>query len=207
MIKSAKYSIAFKTGLLCTALFAMVLWCGGNNVCSSSFRQFSMVTVGLIAVYELFAIIAHTDKGLAVWFPSFKFAVTISAVLTCAVAHFMLPGYFSVLSETRALALHLAHTILPAGMVLDWLLFDPHGVLRLVDPFTALIPAALYILAVWYGDMIQLDLGIPYWFLDRTQLGTPTAWMIVLGLGGGMVIVGYIFYVLDHLLAHSGKRK
>ncbi len=208
MISSAKYSLICKTALLCTALFALVLQCGMGPVFSTEpLQRFSMLYALLAACYYFFALIAHSKEGLAVWFPSLKLAVTVSGMLVCAVVVLLLPDVYQDCTAPERMALQLAHYVLPAGMVLDWLLFDPRGVLRMADPFLSLLPAGLYIMFAWYGDALGCPLKVSYWFLDRAALGESAAWSVVLGLGGGMLIAGYILYILDCLLDFSKTKK
>ncbi len=206
----AKYSLICKTALFCTALFALELQCSmGGAFTFEPLQRFSMLYALLTAFYYLFALIAHSRSGqVAVWFPALKLTITLSGVLTCAVVVLMLPDPYSGLTRPECISLQLTHYLLPIGTLLDWLLFDPRGVLRLTDPFLALLPAGLYTMLAWYGESIGCPLTAPYWFMNRTSLGASTAWSIVLGLAGGMLIVGYILYALDWLLDPGpGARK
>ncbi|MBQ9082979.1 MAG: Pr6Pr family membrane protein [Clostridia bacterium] len=212
----AKYSLICKTALFCTALFALGLQCGmGDAFTFEPMQRFSMLYALLTAFYYLFALIAHSRSGqVAVWFPALKLTVTVSGILTCAVVVLMLPDPYAGLSRPECISLQMAHYLLPIGTLLDWLCFDPRGVLRLTDPFLALLPASLYTMLAWYSEYLGYSLSAPYWFLNRTALGTSTAWSIALGLAGGMLIVGYILYALDWLLdpgpgtkKKSGRKK
>jgi hypothetical protein len=206
MMTRTKYSLICKTMLFCTALFALVLQCGMGAFTAEPLQRFSMLYALLAAFYYFFALIAHSKTWLAVWFPSLKLSITISGLLVCAVVSLLLPDVYQGCNAPERLSLQLAHYVLPVGMLLDWLLFDPRGVLRMSDPFLTLLPAGLYTILAWYGDALGCPLNISYWFLDRTELGDAEAWSVVLGLAGGMLIAAYILYLLDFLL-DSDKKK
>lgn len=208
MTSRAKYSLICKTALFCSALFALVLQCGmGSALSVEPLQQFSMLYALLAGLYYFFALIAHSSEGIAVWFPSLKLAITVSGILVCTVVILLLPDIYNGCTAPERLALQLAHYVLPVGMLLDWLLFDPRGVLRMADPFLALLPAGLYTMFAWYGDALDCPLNVSYWFLDRSTLSDSAAWSVVLGIGGGMLIVGYILYILDCLLDRSKNKK
>ncbi len=208
MMSRTKYSLICKTMLLCTALFALVLQCGMGPIFSAEpLQRFSMLYALLAAFYYFFALIAHSKTELAVWFPSLKLVVTVSGLLVCTVVLLLLPDVYQGCTAPERMALQLAHYVLPAGMLLDWLLFDPRGVLRMSDPFLVLLPVGLYTILAWYGDALGCPLNVSYWFLDRTKLGDAEAWSVVLGLAGGMLIIAYLLYLLDYVLDSSKKKK
>ena len=209
MIRSSKYSLVLKTGILFCAVLAVWLRCGAPGV-SFSFAPLRMYGVlgGLMAaLYYLLAVLTFAGKGNAVWCPSLKFTVLISEILIWAVVQFMIPGQFAGASGTTLLTQRLLHTVIPLLMLLDWLLFDAHGILRLYDPLLALIPPAGYALVILFGGVIGWHVPSPYWFMNTANLGTPTALLIVLGLGGGIIGTGYLFYFADRLLSQVTRNR
>lgn len=209
MIHSYKYSIIFKTAVLYSAALAIVLRCGlpGEGFWYGPFSTYGMISGLMTAVYYALSLLITSGKGNGVWCPSLKFMTLISAILVSTVVHFMLGSQYAGAGGTYRLALQLLHTVIPVGLLLDWLLFDAHGVLRVYDPLLALIPPAIYGLLVLFGWRVGMGITVHYWFLNTANLGTPTAVLILLGLGAGIVAVGYLFYFLDRIMSRATRTR
>lgn len=200
MIRSTKYSLILKTLLLCAAAAVVWLRCGLDGWTAEPFRLFSVCSAALAAIYYVFALIAHTEKGIAVWFPQFRLAALLCVLLVPAVSACLLPEFYDGADAVTRLTVMLTHWVLPIGMVLDWLLFDPHGVLELWDPFAVVVPAVLYGLNLQQHP----EASLPYWFLAAQRLGGSTL-PVVLGLVSALILAGYVLRGIDWLLTLRRK--
>ena len=203
MISNPKFSIICKTILLYSAVLGVLIrggvLQGGFSV--ATLRTFTTLISILAAVYYLVALPGGGKTGKSsVWCPPLKFAVLMSELLAGAVAHFLLHNAFGGATDAARLARILLLTVAPVGMLLDWLLIDPRGAMRVTDPLLGVVPAALYAAAALIGARLGRRVVYLYPFMDPARVGWPMALLTVLGLGGAMIAVGYLLYGVDRLL-------
>ena len=206
MISNPKFSIICKTVLLYSAVLGVLLQGGilRGGFDAATLRMFSTLSSILTAVYYLIALPGGGKSS--VWCPPLKFAVLMSALLTGLTAHFLLRRTFAGMSDVMRLALILLHDVVPVGMLLDWLLIDPRGSMRAVDPLVGVLPAALYAAAALIGARLGHRVLHLYSFMDPARVGWPMALLTVLGLGGAMIGAGYLLYGADQLLRGRGRK-
>lgn len=206
MISNPKLSIICKTVLLYSAVLGVLLQGGilRGGFDTATLRTFSTLGSILTAVYYLIALPVG-GKG-SVWCPPLKFAVLMSALLTGFAAHFLLRGAWNDASDVRRLALILLHDVVPVGMLLDWLLIDPRGTMRVTDPLLGVLPAALYAAAALIGVYLGRRVLYVYPFMDPARLGWPMVLLTVLGLAGAIIAAGYLLYGADRLLRGRGRK-
>ena len=154
MISNPKFSIICKTILLYSAVLGVLIrggvLQGGFSV--ATLRTFTTLISILAAVYYLVTLPGGGKTGKSsVWCPPLKFAVLMSELLAGAVAHFLLHSAFGGATDAARLARILLLTVVPIGMLLDWLLIDPRGAMRVTDPLLGVLPAALYAAAALIG--------------------------------------------------------
>ncbi len=75
----------------------------------------------------------YNKKTLVEWFPLLKGITTMAITLTLIVAHFVLKMSFSFVSFTNMSFLGL-HYIVPIMTILDWILFDKKGFIKVYSP-------------------------------------------------------------------------
>ena len=203
MISNPKFSIICKTILLYSAVLGVLIrggvLQGGFSV--ATLRTFTTLISIFAAVYYLVALPGGGKTGKSsAWCPPLKFAVLMSELLAGAVAHFLLHSAFGGATDAARLARILLLTVVPVGMLLDWLLIDPRGAMRVTDPLLGVVPAALYAAAALIGARLGRRVVYLYPFMDPARVGWPMALLTVLGLGGAMIAVGYLLYGVDRLL-------
>ncbi len=112
--------------------------------------------------------------------------------------HFLLSATWTP-TGAAALGNLVVHYIMPAAILLDWLLFVPKGRLRWVDPVKWLaFPLAYGIWTVIHGGLID---WYPYFFIDIGELGWTRALINYGLLLGFFLIVGTVIVAIDRSLS------
>ena len=137
-----------------------------------------------------------------------KGAITLCIAVT-GIIFTVLPGpdYVSLQSS-------ILHYICPVMVLLDYLFFDEKGKYKPQDPFLWLIIPALYVVFALVRGFFGNEIGdtgsnFPYPFLDPTSTGMGV-YMSALYLGVMLIaclILGYIIFVIDKILAKKYKDK
>ncbi len=118
-------------------------------------------------------------------------------------------GYYALLHDRSApQGLHafgdlLLHAVVPAMLVLDWILFAPKGRFQ-----ASWIPVVLALPLLHLGLTAALHgwLGTyPYYFLDPTRLGVPAFLRNVGVFAAIFLIVGALLVLADRLVARIGR--
>lgn len=138
----------------------------------------------------------------------FKGAVTMAITVTMLIYQFMLADTpFRMGAGDGVLRSFIVHFIVPVMVIADWLLFDPKGGFRKIDPLLWLGIPLLYFFYVLIAAQLGADYGgsrYPYWFIDADRLGWGKMMLYVAALFVGFLGLGYIYYGVDRLMA--GKR-
>lgn len=155
-------------------------------------------------------IVALTTTAIA-FFPNTKlgrFALRPST--QCAVA-----GYISIVGIVyslflrtvwdpqgwQAVADHLLHDAVPIAFVIYWFWLAPKSGISWTDPVKWLIyPLAYIAYSLMRGAIVT---WYPYWFVDVTQLGYPTALTNTAFVLIAFAIVGFIYAALAKLLSRT----
>jgi hypothetical protein len=95
--------------------------------------------------------------------------------------------------------------------IVDWLLFDEHNTISVLDPLKAFIMPLIYVAYILiYGAIFSSVTGeqfeYPYFFLNVNKLGYGGVflWVLVLVLAFG--VIGYIMFLYDKIVRDdSGK--
>lgn len=144
------------------------------------------------------------------WSGAVMMAITVTMIVYLLVlvpSAFVQGGDYVPFSLTD----NLIHVITPCLLIVDWLLFVPKGRLRWTDPLLwTLIPYAYLAFAIIYGGLggeFAPGVSYAYPFLDVATLGAAgvAGWVVVLSIA--LVAVGYLYIVIDRLLARIGKRQ
>lgn len=106
----------------------------------------------------------------------------------------------------------VAHYIVPAGIIADWLIFDTKGKISKFDPLLfASVPLGYFIIASIYGF---LGRNIPgkstsyvYFFMDWNALGFAGVTIWVSKLLALILLLGYLVYFADYWLAKRHSRR
>lgn len=170
------------------------------------FRYFTNLSNLLCVVYFIFAafrILFSKDISATSLIPPLKFMTTMSITVTLLIAHFLLSDF--TMDDSMAIALNLLHYVVPLLTLLDWLLFDHKGQSKKSYPLLALLPALFYyiyvLIASNFGAPFAGNSRFPYPFLNTDSLGVGRVLFTVVVLFVGFTVLGYLFYLIDHLLA------
>jgi len=131
----------------------------------------------------------------------FQLSFLVAVVLTAG-------GYFGLLADKwapqglQAFGDLLLHAVVPAMLVLDWLLFAPKGRMEFSHvPFVLFLPLAhLGVVAVLHGWLG----GYPYFFLDPTKTGDGAFLRNVVIFAVLFLLAGALVVLVDRLI---GRRK
>lgn len=135
-------------------------------------------------------------------------AITVTMVIYLVVllpAAFQQAGDYEPFSFTDT----LIHVLTPCLLILDWLLFVGKGFFRWIDPLLwALLPYTYLVFAFTYGAFggeFYPGKTSPYPFMDVGTLDIGGVAMWLFGLTAGLVAIGYLFVLVDRLLARFGS--
>lgn len=151
-----------------------------------------------------------TNNKKSTWNHYIKGIVINATSLTFLIAQFMLHMTFNFNSYIDLSFLGL-HYVVPIMALLDWLLFDPKGQIKLLAPFTWLILPVFYFITAIICAYTGHGLGVsatskyPYPFMDISVLGVSTVFTTAVIMIIFFLIIGYLFYLLDHFLAKKIK--
>lgn len=213
------WSIRFKLALVALGLLGI-----GLNIASADnvLEMFSYYTIqSNLFVVVLFSALCYFEIKKQPWEDRwkrvFKGMFTIGILVTMLVYHVLIkPGISEGIDyEVGGLADSLVHTIVPAMVVLDWLLFDAKGYLKAHDPLIWLLQPIDYLLYIVVYTSLggRFTLGSepvrhPYFFLDLETYGFVGVlkWAILILLL--YLVLGYLLYFIDGLFRYlEMKRK
>ncbi len=180
----------------------------------SQLNYYSTIITLLIVIYYYmlsFWQINNTKKDKTCIAPWLKGMLTLSSVAGCAVTHFLINDN-AIPNWSQNLVSNIITYLLPAALVIDWLLFDKKGNYKMFFPFIWCIPAALYTVYV-YITVLVLDKQLnffdshpypfkspyPYPFFDIAANGTVTTVATLLMLAVCFIALGFIIYLIDML--------
>lgn len=204
-------SVLFKTLISTVAVWGILIQCGAFEgvIRWSVFNYYTLLSNVLCALY--FAAAAIREKiGRDTLLPSLKGAVVLAIAVTGLVYHFMLSGSFEM-QGTMAVSNILLHYVVPVMAVTDWLLFDTKGRYSWKHPLFWVLPPVVYFLwaAVRVAGGATLGYGgnrYPYPFLDADTLGWGRVMINVSVLLLFFIVLGYVFYAIDRVLAHCARK-
>lgn len=140
-----------------------------------------------------------------------KGAMMMCITVTGLVYHVLLArGPFAMGVERDFLdqgANFILHTLVPVMTVLDWVLFDKKPAFKRTDPFTWCILPDIYLVVFLLRGLIigtPVFFGgsrYPYFFMDLDKIGVTGFIKYVLFLHIFFIILGFIYYGIDKVLA------
>jgi hypothetical protein len=177
--------------------------------------QSNLITVGYFTGSLYWMVHRGTPDAVA---PRLRGAVTLWILITCLISHFMLnhganplPGLADPDPATALFnrSLFLVHYVVPVMVLIDWVAFGPHRVVRWRDmPVWIVFP-------VGYGLIIEVRAAVlpaapipyPYPFLNAAEHGYGWVGGQFVQLGVIFLILGAIIVGLDRLAAMAGGRR
>ncbi len=217
-IDNKMISIIYKAVLCIVGILSLIATTGvlDGNINLSIFGMFTTLSNLLCVIYFIFDIIYlirnYNKKSLVEWWPFLKGITTMAITLTFLVAHFVLKMSFSFDSFSNMSFLGL-HYVVPIMTILDWILFDKKGFIKVYSPIIWTIAPAAYMIVAYnsaiFGNGIgaNTDSKYPYSFMDIDKLGVPTVILYTLFMGIIYLGIGYVYYFIDRLMIRKRKKK
>jgi hypothetical protein len=217
-INNWKVSLVFRILLVATAMYGVLATVNmmGNRV-FESLSYYTIQSNVIVLVFFVFLIIQtwrHRNQTSRPHYPTAKGAVMLCITLTFLGYHFLLsPTLFSMGSISYAVspANIAVHYIVPILTISDWLLFDPKGSFKKLDPlkWTA-IPLAYLVFALVRANFATFTVSqshYPYFFIDIDQFGVGQVAINLLLISVVYIALGYLVYLIDHGLLRLATLK
>lgn len=179
-------------------------------VLTSEVNQSLSVAERIIRYFSFFTIltnliVAITTTAIA-FFPRIRFFGSASTQAAVATYISIVGIVYSLFLRSvwdpigwQAVADHTLHDIVPGTFVVYWLLAAPKSAIGWIDPIKWLIYPVIYIAySLARGAVVN---WYPYWFVDITQLGYPTALTNTAFVMIGFIVVGFVYFSIARLLA------
>ncbi|MFC5338098.1 Pr6Pr family membrane protein [Leucobacter denitrificans] len=172
-----------------------------------------LVWVLLLVLSTIRDIAAFGTRGHSTPSARWSAAIMMAITVTMLVYIFVLvPSEFVQAGDYEAFSLtdNLIHVVTPLLLIVDWLLFVPKGQLRAADPIRwAFIPFGYLVLAFVYGALGGEFLegsSYPYPFMNVVVYGNGGVALWIGGLSIGLMLIGYVYFTLDRLIAAISNR-
>ena len=202
--RTAMVTFDFIIGILA----GVATWIQFVSFGDSAWRLFATWVALVAAIYyivdALFALLAKRRPIGAEVCPMLQGGLIVSGVLLLLirVVYYALDSYI----PSVGVNVILIEFILPILMIMSWVMFSVKGKWRAYEPFYWLALPAVYVaLILVSGELMSRSASLvyPYEFLDYPSIGIDTMlwWFAIFATA--ILIVGYIFWILDFAL--SGK--
>jgi hypothetical protein len=211
-IRSKALSILWKAAIAACAFVGLGLQIGlfKGELHLSSFKYFTNISNLLCMAYFLidviFLLAVRGRDGSVGWCPALKGVAMMGITVTWLVAHFML-GSFTMGASLRV-SVRLVHYVVPIMTILDWLLFDKKGQIKLTAPLLWTTFPLAYFTAIM--GLAYFGKGVPFYpypFMNVEKQGLPRVLITVVLMLVFFVALGYLFVLVDRLLQKAeGKR-
>lgn len=211
-------SIIYKAVLCIIGTFSLIATTGviDGNLNLNIFCMFTTLSNLLCVIYFILDIVYlirnYNKKTLVEWFPLLKGITTMAITLTFIVAHFVLRMSFSFDSFYDMSFLGL-HYIVPTMTILDWILFDKKGFIKVYSPIIWTIAPAAYMIVAYNSAVLGNGIGVspdskyPYYFMDVDKLGIHAVVINTLIIAVIYFAIGYIYYFIDRLMIRKRKKR
>lgn len=144
-----------------------------------------------------------------------KGAITICIMITMIIYNFILRPFMTDMDgvmKLNSLSNYIVHIIEPLLIIFDYILFDKKGKFKKIDPIFWIIIPFLYwificIRALFANPFTYTSSKYPYFFIDIDMFGIYQVFFNVFLLICAIIILGYIFYILDKFLLKLSNKK
>lgn len=204
-IRSKALSVLWKAAIAACAFVGLGLQIGlfKGELHLSSFKYFTNISNLLCMIYffidVIFLLAVRKRDGSVSWCPALKGVAMMGITVTWLVAHFML-GSFTMGPSLRV-SIRLVHYVVPIMTILDWLLFDQKGQIKLTAPLLWTVFPLVYFAAIM--GLAYFGKGVPFYpypFMNVEKQGLPRVLITVAVMLAFFVALGYLFVLVDRLL-------
>ncbi len=177
---------------------------GNIGVLTLNFFSYFTILTNVLVATALTLPVVGAGTALGRWAASegVRACATMYAVVVGLVYHFLLHSTWSP-QGWSLVANVLLHYVMPAAMLLDWLLFTPKGRLRWIDAAKWLAFPLIY--GGWTLAHGYAADWWPYWFTDVSQLGLGKAAAYFAGLLVFFLLVGLAVVTIDRTLGRRDR--
>jgi len=197
-IRNTALSALFKLMIIGFVAYGLVSGLGGSAAGLRYFTIQSNILVGLVTLYLLVELIwFRRPDGTTQRVSAYLRGLTMLSVSVTGIVFNVILA--PLIDEPLGFSSVVLHTIVPAGFVLDWLLFARKGSFRFPDIAVWVVPALAYLVitltvATWDGFY-------PYPFMDAAEIGYGMVTVNALILLVGFSVLGVVYVAVDKLLA------
>ncbi|GIF26179.1 hypothetical protein BJ973_003449 [Actinoplanes tereljensis] len=200
---------------------AVIVACGLSGLLMGEQRviyytcQSNLITLGFFVGTLYWMVKRQTVEPPA---PRLRGAVTLWILITCLISHFMLnhganplPGLAAAdpAVATTNRSMFLVHYVVPVMVLIDWVAFGPHRLVRWRDiPLWILYPLG-YGLAVEFRAVLvpTAPIRYPYFFLDPSTRGYDWVSGQFVELAVIFAVLGAVVVGLDRLASLGTKQR
>lgn len=149
-------------------------------------------------------------RGHNTCIPTLKFCGVVMIMVTFFV-YMILLGDVTSITYWNSIGNLSYHVAAPVLFIVDFIVFDEHKQLSVVDPLKTLIMPLIYVVYILiYGAIcrsIGAEFDYPYFFLNVDELGYGgvVGWVAILLVI--FLVIGYLLFVYDKLIKVDGKWK
>lgn len=219
-IKNRIFSLCFKVIII---VFCVVGVYGNSGMSSGIFKPNTFLYYTILSnifclIYFLGAAIHCINLirrdgiyGESTFSIHLKGSVMMAITVTLLIYWFVLvDAEFIMTKEASSLHNLLVHFFVPIFTILDWLLFDRKGQLKIIDPLKwLLIPLIYYVCMILVsktGITFHNDSRYPYFFIDIDVLGYKQVIINVFSLTVFFTILGFAVVGIDKLLMKTSVK-
>jgi len=197
----AAVALAAATGLV---LHYVVVLGHDGEVAARSIRflsYFTILTNMLVAASAFALALGRGRLAEMAERSSWRTATTLHILVVALIYHLLL-RHITLPGAIGWTANMLVHQLVPAGWLVCWLAFPPHGGIHRMAPWRWLLYPLLFV--AW--TLIHGALGgwYPYPFMDVAALGYPAVIANILGIGLLFLVLGQGLRAVDGWLARRG---
>lgn len=165
-----------------------------------------MVNILATAAFACALLPETTFAGRTAQNPALRAAIAMYIAVVGLTYHFLLAQVWDP-QGWLWVANGLLHYVMPAAVVLDWILFVPKGALGWRDPMRWLAFPVVY--TVWTLIHGYASGGAggwwPYWFMNVPALGLPMAAFWLIGMLVFFLVVGLLVVAIDRRLGRRDR--
>ena len=221
MCKNLVTQLIYRVILCVVSAFACLLSLGvfyigvnGGNEFSWSFLKFytniSNYFVFVVSVIVLADTVKRVRSGETMGYNrklrTFKFMTVVMILVTFLVVIFLLESPLNM-SYWRDVGNMSYHFLAPLLFILDYIFFDEKRTISVFAPLYSLIIPLIYVAYIFLLGAVIRGFTYSYFFLDVKELGYGGVLLLVLGLMGVFVVLGYLLWLWNRFDKIDGKWK